>query len=387
MRSSPPVWPRTSWTVIGPPESRRVKAFCAALSHHCSPATLASYQQCVQGREPPPESIVRLESPGGCLETTRLLLRAGIEPMEAERRVPLSATAIDQLSGGRGEILHPRQWYLGFSKVLRQLQAAWCPLSLCWMLHPSAIVTAFDKLACLERWQRVEIPVPFRWDGIDTYQKLRGAIPRQHARIFVKLRYGYSAMGAVALEWRGERVRAITTVETVWSEGRSRLFVTKRPRVIDREFEVAWLIDTLAMEGIVVEEWLSKAKWQGRPFDVRVLCLDGRAAHLVGRASASPFTNLNLDARRVSREEVLAVLGDHWPTAERLVEHASQAFPNAIMLGIDLLVRPGASRFAILEANAFGDYLPNVLYQGRTTYEAEIDTFCKVYGLNRELAS
>ncbi len=41
-------------------------------------------------------------------------------------------------------------------------------------------------------------------------------------------------------------------------------------------------------------------------------------------------------------------------------------------LGIDLLIKPNKREFALLEANAFGDYLPRLTHNGHSTYEAEL---------------
>ena len=110
----------------------------------------------------------------------------------------------------------------------------------------------------------------------------------------------------------------------------------------------------------------------GRPFDLRVVTIGGRAHHVVGRAHSSPFTNLNLDAERLSRECVAELLGDAWPEALNLAEQAAAALPGAYVLGVDLVVRPCRKRFAILEANAFGDYLPRLEFNGESTYDAAL---------------
>src|SRR6202008_2992573 len=97
---------------------------------------------------------------------------------------------------------------------------------------PDAVATTFDKIACLELWEDAGLPTPRRYSEVSNYGRLREAIERPHARVFVKLRYGYSAMGALAIEWRPGRVRAITTVETTGANDCPRFFVSKKPRVL-----------------------------------------------------------------------------------------------------------------------------------------------------------
>lgn len=360
--------------VVGPTDSRRVTAFVETAGRCGVPrVTVRSYLDVMQsGVHPAAGTLVRLESPAGCSATTRALLKLGITPMAAEGGVPISAAEIDQLACDRGEMLHPRQWFLGWRFLLNDLAVRWDGHDVHWMSTPEAIITAFDKAACLNRWAEAGLPIPKLYPGIATYSELRRRIPQRHARIFIKLQYGYSAMGAIALEWRDDRVRAITTVESTWAHGRPRLFLTKRPRQLHREFEIAWLIDTLGMERIIVEDWLPKARWNGLPYDLRVVMIDGRMNHVVGRANASPFTNLNLDARRLSRDVVEVEIGERWESLNRLCEQAVEALPDAGMFGLDVLVRPGCQKFSLLEANAFGDYLPGLLHRGQTTYEAEL---------------
>jgi glutathione synthase/RimK-type ligase-like ATP-grasp enzyme len=323
-------------------------------------------------RKVPTGCLVRLESPSECDETTRAILQAGREPLAAVGRAPLTDCKVERLECGRGEMLYPRQWYFGFREVLRRIAEAWSDEDIAWASTPAAIATMFDKRACLELWSQAGLPVPHRFPGIESYAQLRSEIQRHHARIFVKLRYGYSAVGAVALEWRGPLVRAITTMEMQASAGRPRLFVSKRPQVLRREAEIAALIDRLAEEEIVVEAWLSKARYRGKPYDLRVVMIGGQVQHVVGRANSSPFTNLNLDGERVPREAIENQLAESWPELAAICQGAATGLPNAGLVGLDVLVHPGGREFSLLEANAFGDYLPGLTHRGLSTYEAQL---------------
>jgi hypothetical protein len=109
---------------------------------------------------------------------------------------------------------------------------------------------------------------------------------------------------------------------------------------------------------------------------VRVVLIRGEVHHVVGRSSASPFTNLNLDATRIPREAVERHLGTCWDPFESLCRQAACGIPEAGVLGLDVLVRPCRSRFALLEANAFGDYLPGLMHRGRSIYETVLSEFC-----------
>jgi hypothetical protein len=358
-------------TLVGNPLTRRVQGFVAAAAQAGCAVNVVSYVDAISGRCPPPAgSVVRLDSPGEDADAYRAILRAGIAPLRIVGGKPLEFDGIERLEFARGAMHHPRQWFFGFRQILHQLAVDWNDPRIRWMSTPSAVSTAFDKLACLERWSA--LPTPRRLPQVWSYAELRDALKQRHARLFLKLRYGYAAMGAVALEWRDGNVRAITTVETSVHRGAAQLYVSKKPQVLRREAEIAWLVDRLAAEELVVEEWLPKARWLGRPFDVRAVVIGGEVQHAVGRANASPFTNLNLDAVRISRGDLIRHLGERWPEMTELCVAAARELPAAGMLGIDVLIRPGGNKFALLEANAFGDYLPGLLHNGLSTWDAEM---------------
>jgi hypothetical protein len=50
----------------------------------------------------------------------------------------------------------------------------------------------------------------------------------------------------------------------------------------------------------------------------------------------------------------------------------TSCFPNSLYAGIDLRISPDFQHHQVLEVNAFGDLLPNVMCNGRDTYESEI---------------
>ena len=364
--------------VLGPPGTRRMELLLAAArAAGWDDLHALGYPEAIGMAPPPsirwpprplPSTLVRLDSPQDDLPTTRCILKLGITPAEAAGHTPLLAADIERFVPARGELVHPLQWFLGLRALLEKLACQWegC---VSWMSHPRAVALLFDKAACRQHWAAAGLPVPHSPASPRGYAELREQVPARHARLFVKLRYGYAAAGAMALEWYAGRVRAITTLETACEDGRMRLFVSRRPRVVYQEGEVARLVDLLARHEIVVEEWLPKARWQGRPFDVRAVLVRGRLRHVVGRAAASPFTNLNLGARRIAGDLLMRHLRD-WESFVWLVEAAAACFPEAGTLGLDVLVRPCRRRMVLLEANAFGDYLPGLLHAGMTTYEA-----------------
>jgi hypothetical protein len=196
-------------------------------------------------------------------------------------------------------------------------------------------------------------------------------------QVFVKLAHGSSASGAVAYRTGGNsRHRAVTTVEMVRDGTQVRLYNTRRVRTLDDVQEIAALVDALCPHQVHVEEWLPKASLGGEAFDLRVLVIGGAARHVVARCSRSPMTNLHLLNRREDAETVRARVGDAaWAAMGDITERAvREAFPNSLHVGLDVMWTPGFRHLAILEGNAFGDLLPDVLSNGQTTYEAEVES-------------
>ena len=97
-----------------------------------------------------------------------------------------------------------------------------------------------------------------------------------------------------------------------------------------------------------------------------MLALDGRPAHRVARVGLRPMTNLHLDGERADPAALLDA--DELALAERLVVDAARAFPRSGVIGFDLVVRGAAGH--VLEANAFGDLLPRLLWRGLDPYGA-----------------
>ncbi len=132
-------------------------------------------------------------------------------------------------------------------------------------------------------------------------------------------------------------------------------------------------MEALIREGVRVEEWMPKAGIDNHVFDLRIVVIAGQARHAVVRMSRSPMTNLHLLNHRGDWPALLTRMGPQaWQSARRTCEQAAAVFPRSLHVGVDLLIAPGYQRHAVLEGNAFGDLLPDVLSEGVDTYEAEI---------------
>lgn len=315
-------------------------------------------------------SWLRVESPGEDWGLERQFLEQGAALRAAEGGTPLWTPELDRLAGHRGTIAAPRQWYLGLCRVLRRLDTLLLEFPHVRMLTPvRQVVRLFDKGQCQPLFREGGLPIPEFVLGIKGYDHLRSALPGRSGRWMLKLRHGFSSLGAMALHWERGRVRALTTTAIEYSPKGERLLLSKRLQALTDERQIAHLVDRLAPEGWIAEAWLPKLLCGGLPFDLRCVVLNGTARHLLGRGAASPFTNLNLNGRRIAADVLENALRDMIGPVREHAARAAACFPGMSSVGVDILVRPD-HRLAILEANAFGDFLPDFHDRGETPQEA-----------------
>jgi glutathione synthase/RimK-type ligase-like ATP-grasp enzyme len=369
--------------VVGHPGHKRVALFQEALTRRgLPPAHVLAWHDLLTGRDDLRRAVaggalVRLESPGQDFEVEKLLLAAGTEEEETEDTAAsfLPAEEALRLLFDRGRLLCPRQWYRGFRAVLRRLAAESEGLpGVRWLSHPEDVVTLFDKRRCQGVFAGAGLPVPPGLGPVRSFAELLARMEETgRRRVFIKLACGSSGSGVVAFRTSGPRLQAITTVEMERQGGGLRLYNSRRIRCYESPADAGSLIDALCREGVQVEEWLPKAEHAGRTFDLRVLVVGGRVCHIVPRLSRSPLTNLHLLNERGDADRVRAEVPEEcWEAALATCRRAAALFPRCHHVGVDLLFTPGFRRHAVLEANAFGDLLPGVLWNGLDTYEAAL---------------
>jgi hypothetical protein len=192
-------------------------------------------------------------------------------------------------------------------------------------------------------------------------------------QVFVKLACGSSACGVVAFRTGAGRMQAITTVELERHNGVLRLYNSRRLRTYDAPADIGTLIDVLCGEGVQVEEWVPKAAFEGQTFDLRLVVIGGEVCHVVPRLSSGPMTNLHLLNRRGDPARLRAEIpAEYWDAAMGTARRVAALFPGCLHVGVDLLFTPSFRRHAVVEANAFGDLLPGILWDRLDTYEAEL---------------
>lgn len=376
------------FVLVANPGSRRAELFLAALERVGASAKLVSWIDLLGARVHLADvvatgSVLRIDSPGRDFEVERALLAAGAEVVDEEECTTrqhfsrLDPTQVAALEPDKGLILPSRQWYLGFRRTLRDLEAQLvsCPPHRL-LASPRDIEVLFDKVACQERLATAGVAIPAPLGVVADFADLRVKMEQAgRSRVFLKIAHGSSGSGvaAYATGGRGGQQALTTTVEMVRTAGGTRLYNSRQIRTVRDLGEIATLVDTLATHRLYAEQWLPKAGIEGQAADLRVLTIGGEPRHMVARLSRSPITNLHLLNQRAPAEVFRGRMTPvAWEGAMATCRAAARCFPGSQQLGIDLLVGADFCYHAVLEANAFGDLLPGALDQGQDSYDAQI---------------
>ncbi|MGJ7901485.1 STM4014 family protein [Lysobacter sp. 1R34A] len=351
--------------MFGPRASRRVQGLQQALRERgLAAAEVVDYQALLSEPERAAEAIaghrgalVKLESPGEAPALHAALIERGWQRHGATGPAPHALE--------HGELAHQHYWYAGFADLLRAL-----PADAAYLNPPDDIACMSDKLVCQQRCIGAGVEVPPLLGPVEGYEHLRERLHDAGCdQVFVKARYGSSGAGVLAYRRnRAGRELAYGSAELADSGGRVRIFNSLRPRRYTDGRDIARLVDLLALQGAYAERWIAKPRApdaHGGHYDLRVVALDGQARQRVARISRGPLTNLHLGNRRGATEAWFDCVA--MQALEAATARAAGAFPRSRMIGFDLILRE--RRSWLLEANAFGDLLPNLLWRGRDTYQ------------------
>ena len=357
----------THLTLLATAGSKRVRLMQAARAHlRLPPAQVLEWrdwlaQPALLEDALRQSGLFKIEPPGDDPAAHRLLLQAGCRSLD---RPPAAAPAY-------GELLAMDAWFAGFASAMASLalQLAEQPQTRVFNA-PAEISLMTDKLACQRHLAAHGVPIPALLGPVHGYEHLQ-ALLRQHEldRVYLKPRYGSSASGVVAYRRnKAGRQQATTSATLSRADGATRLLNSKRMARYETRHDIAALVDALAAQQLYAETWLDKPRCGDSHYDLRVVTLAGQPAHKVARIGDQMMTNLHLDNQRGDAASLLSDTDMAALDATTIL--AARAFPASHVTGYDLVVRQGQAR--VLEANAFGDLLPNLLWQGTDTYAAQL---------------
>ncbi|MBZ0113120.1 MAG: STM4014 family protein [Thermoanaerobaculia bacterium] len=356
--------------LIANPEGRRYELFCAAAKRYSVDVRRLSWTELLGD----PSSIgrlggtdwVRIESPGKdrLLAESFALLGGSLSPRMAY-----------------GEIKNFSEVHTGLCRVLVDIGAGATDFGFTCINPPADIAAMFDKAEAHRRFAAAGIPRPMAFVAPTSCDALQERLSQEQCqRWFLKPLYGSSASGVCAYRWHPRHRQLIAPIELERTADSLRLYNTRRIRTHTNPADIDAILSALLPHGMICESWLPKATLQGVAFDFRVLVIAGEARHTVLRQSRHPMTNLHLGSQRGSLDSFVHAYGESALEAcHGAAVRAAECFPASLYCGVDVLVMRDGSPY-VLEANAFGDLLPNVFSRGQSTYEAILEsTIRKAY--------
>ncbi|WP_189008699.1 STM4014 family protein [Paenibacillus marchantiophytorum] len=392
--------------LIGNPGNRRTNGLQAArVKLGMSPAVVVPYLALLKGEISLAEVAereglqlgktpwLRLDAPGEDHEVECALIALGSPDAAGsnggDRLLPFGARSdpdpwsqamIAGLKEQPGRLYHPSQWFRGYGRLLARLEQEAAELwpEGQWVNAPRDIVAMFDKRRTHEVLQAAGVPVPrplAEPDRISNCEELKEfmIMQRKH-RIFIKLACGSGACGVVAYQINpvtGAEL-AVTTVGVESYLSRPSMFYNSMKILTysDRK-TIRLIVNWLLQQGTHIEQWIAKAAYEERSFDVRQLVVAGEPCHSIARVSRSPITNLHLRSERMSLEAV-GLDANLRNSVGVCAAQALAAFPDSLVAGVDVLLSRGSLRPYVLDINPFGDLLYKVQFQGEDTYTWEL---------------
>jgi hypothetical protein len=365
------------FVIVGNPENRRVGMFRAALARQEQPEpeviawrTLAEEgsPEALIAALPEEPTFLRIDSFGEDFDVDRLLLARGFEDARELGAWAVPPSEVRTLTYDRGRIFAPRQQHCGFLRVLGELERALARRP--WLRStsaPESIARLFDKRASAVAFAEARLPIPAPLATAETPSELRERMSEAGvSRVFVKLSCGSSA-SCLAL-YDVERPWLFTSMEV---DG-DRLYNSLRPRRYTDRDRIDRLLGFLLREGSHVEAAVPKARIGGQFFDTRMLVIAGEVAFTVVRKSRHPVTNLHLGGTRGTPAELASVVSESVLALAHETCRKVFALHDCLHVGIDVMFTADRSGHRVLEANAFGDLLPNLTRDGLDVYEWQI---------------
>ncbi|MCE9667169.1 STM4014 family protein [Myxococcus stipitatus] len=373
-----------AFIVIGNAENRRVTLFQDALARQgLPPATVVSWRELLKEPSrltdlPDTDALVRIDAAGESWAVEKALLKRGHAAAMTQGCAVLSPERVEGLEEDHGRIVCPRQAHLGFLGVLAELEACFAARPRWRVLQqPRSIADLFDKRVTSRLYASRGIPVPEPLDGVTDVESLRARMREEDWReVFVKVSCGSSASCLALFRSHRGRESLLTSIEqadTGW-------YNSLKVRRIVEPGRVEEVLGFLLREGSQVERSIPKARLGGDSFDCRVLMVAREPAFIVVRQSTLPITNLHLGGKRGDLEALrAAVPSNEWEQAMESCRRVARLH-DCLHVGIDLLFEEYFQGHRIVEANAFGDLLPNLYRDGLSVYEWEIREALSRYG-------
>ncbi len=368
------------FAIICTPENRRYSYFERAVTFHgFLPPICISYLDVLQNKADLTQvlssvDVLKIESIGENFNAQKELIALA----ENQHSSFISKSKAKQLSFDKGIIRFNRQEYCGFQLLLQKIQEALTLFPHIQVMNSiNDISLMLDKTRFHQKMIQKKISViPAIYNIKNFTELIQKMMEHNWTRVFIKPNHGSSAAGVIAFRKNSTKMMATTSIEYTAKKGEIKLYNSLKIRRYQDPEQIEQIVNTIAQDGIIVEKWLPKPSIEGSVYDFRVVTINQKANHIIARQSTSPMTNLHLGNRRGNLDRIKTEIGAKaWNHLQELAKKTAAALPNSLYAGLDILLTKGTYKPYLIEANAFGDLLPNLLINGHDTYQAQIQYY------------
>ncbi|WP_176691670.1 STM4014 family protein [Superficieibacter electus] len=324
-------------TLIGSPQSKRTYYFMQAARALKTPVTVLTYSQAL---------------------TATLTGAVKIDP-------PVhSETDICQINALSQE-------------YIRFLQAMAARKNVNYVNHPAGLISLLDKKICKKRLIEHGIPTPpLVAENVGSVEQLLAIMQASKiTRMFIKPTLGSGAAGVIAWRRHPDGIRQVLYC-AIAIDG-SRLFNSNKIHSYQDDVQIRRIISAVLQQENIVECWLPKASVNGKSYDLRVVCMDGKILWRVVRTSSQPITNLHLQ-NQASEFASLGLSAAKVAEIDALCLNAIQLFPDIRLAGIDVLLTRNLTPY-IIEINGQGDLIYQDAQNENHIYRAQIQAIRSQY--------
>ncbi len=365
---------------LGATSGQRTDAFQAALKSLKLPeAHVISYYDFNQNPKVlegllTPKSWLKFDSPEGDKRALMTLACIGESYAEDNHYPVLSQEKLAYQLDHEGYLGNPAQFYFGLKSIWQDIcqKASFAGTKL--SANAEDMALAFDKSDCNHYLKKATLPVAARLnsDHISCFDDLISLLKSQKTyRVFIKMRYGSSAAGMIALALHSNGQMLAYT--TALLDDKNDIRITLKIQKLKQLAKIKQLINKLIPYGLHIEKWLPKSTMHGHICDFRVITVNKEPTFQTMRMSKHTMTNLHLGGQRMQPDQFLPHIPEQlWADALETCRKVANLFPSSHILGIDLALLSHWRKHAIIEVNAFGDHIHDCTHQGYTPQQWQL---------------
>lgn len=367
--------------IIGDLSGRRVKTFIECLeSMNENNYKVISWMKIIEDisifeKNLKENTIIKFEPPEKDMEIYRELLRYG------ENLGEIAKEKITDIDFSNYQVVAPRQWYEGFSKLLMNIKEIYMAHQninifcmndfdeMCMMMDKSKTYQKLD--AGLKAKEKYKFKLPKKLYTPKNHEEFRQRYGDKFESCFIKLRYGSGGTGVLAYrnnpKLNKESIHTSLNCRNVNGE---KIFYSRykvnhyTDKIIIKE-----LIDWVLLNGAHIEKWIPKAIHNGYAYDTRAFVLNKKSNYLISRLSKSPLTNLHLKNQRLDSQEIFK--NEEIKIVSQAAEDVMRIFDKSLYAGIDVVTTKTNIPY-IIDVNPFGDLFHNLIGTKQNVYYFEI---------------